>query len=289
MGNPTSLTSFAPPTYKTTAGHSKHAAGQGPPSPRATDGQGATRDIFASVYGNLAASRRSVGKNKIAIFDIDGTVFRSSLLVEFNKGLMRSGIIPESVLGQILDAYFAWVERRGSYDDYIRSVVEMHLKAMQGKERKYVDAAVNLVLLQRRDRVYRFTRDLLKTLASEYILLAVSGSPSEMVRPFGAYFGFDYIWGTEYEVDNKGVYTGRILDRRSVDSKAEIVQSFVAEKGLSFNDSWGVGDTETDVSFLELVDHAIAFNPTAGLYAEAKKRKWRVVVERKNVIYDIPV
>ncbi|PJE75623.1 HAD-IB family hydrolase [Candidatus Uhrbacteria bacterium CG10_big_fil_rev_8_21_14_0_10_48_11] len=227
-------------------------------------------------------------KKKIAIFDIDGTLFRSSLLVEFNKGLMRAGIIPQSVIGDILQEYYAWVERRGSYDDYIGRVVTMHSAAMKGKLRRDVDAAAHLVLLRHRNRVYRYTRDLLRTLSPDYMLLAISGSPAEMVAPFGEYFSFDRTWGTEYEIDDRGVYTGRIVDRRSVDSKAEIVSAFIKEQGLDLAESWGVGDTETDISFLEMVDHPVAFNPTAALFAVAKEKSWHVVVERKNVIYDIP-
>ncbi|MBI2055454.1 MAG: hypothetical protein HYT42_01035 [Candidatus Sungbacteria bacterium] len=46
-----------------------------------------------------------------------------------------------------------------------------------------------------------------------------------------------------------------------------------------------MGDTESDVSFLKLVERPIAFNPSMKLYKYAKKRGWEVVVERKDVIY----
>ncbi|MFH1246519.1 MAG: hypothetical protein V1489_01955, partial [Candidatus Liptonbacteria bacterium] len=49
---------------------------------------------------------------------------------------------------------------------------------------------------------------------------------------------------------------------------------------------WGVGDTESDVSFLKMVERPICFNPNKELYAKAKKRGWRVVVERKDVVYE---
>lgn len=229
------------------------------------------------------------GKQKVAIFDIDGTIFRSSLLIEFNKGLVRAGVMPQKAVAEILDAYEAWVERRGSYDDYISQVVAMHARYIVGTEARYVAAAADLVFLRHRNRVYRYTRDLVHRLAPTHVLLAISGSPIEMVQPFGHYFGFDKMWGTVYEVGRDGRYTGVVLDRRSVDVKHKILSDYLAETGLTLVDSWGVGDTETDVSFLSLVTHPIAFNPTARLRAEAEARHWPVVVERKDVIYELPV
>ncbi len=49
--------------------------------------------------------------------------------------------------------------------------------------------------------------------------------------------------------------------------------------------SIAVGDSENDIKMLEMAERPIAFNPTIGLYAEARSRKWEIVVERKNVIY----
>src|SRR3989338_5229747 len=69
------------------------------------------------------ADMNKVIKKKIAIFDIDGTIFRSSLLIQFNKGLINMGVLDQKNLADILDAYYAWVERRGSYTDYINRVV----------------------------------------------------------------------------------------------------------------------------------------------------------------------
>ena len=226
-------------------------------------------------------------KNRVAVFDIDGTIFRSSLLIEFNKALQRTGVISATDAMVLLKPYYAWVERRGSYDDYIKKVVEVHVKAIKGKEQHYVLAAADLAFLNHRDRVYRYARDLIKKLKHSHLLLAISGSPIEIVEPFAKYFGFDHVWGSVFEVDRRGRYTGRVLDRRSVDQKREILKAFVQEKNLKLAGSWGVGDTETDISFLALVDHPIVFNPTQKLYNIAKRRRWPVVVERKNVIYPI--
>ncbi|MEK7208426.1 MAG: hypothetical protein AAB699_02660 [Patescibacteria group bacterium] len=70
-------------------------------------------------------------------------------------------------------------------------------------------------------------------------------------------------------------------------NKAATLRRAVLKEGLTLAGSIGVGDTESDIPFLELVEQPICFNPNAKLYAHAKRRKWEVVVERKDMVYQI--
>jgi phosphoserine phosphatase len=51
--------------------------------------------------------------------------------------------------------------------------------------------------------------------------------------------------------------------------------------------SVGVGDTEGDISLLEAVELPICFNPNMKLFERAKLKDWKVVIERKDVIYEL--
>jgi phosphoserine phosphatase len=66
-----------------------------------------------------------------------------------------------------------------------------------------------------------------------------------------------------------------------------LVGQYISEKGISLKESYGIGDTESDVSFLEMVNYPFAFNPNLNLERVARRRKWKIVVEKKDVIYDI--
>ena len=61
----------------------------------------------------------------------------------------------------------------------------------------------------------------------------------------------------------------------------------VEKENLTLQHSIGVGDTETDIPFLEMVAKPICFNPNSKLYRYAKRMKWDVVVERKDVVYEL--
>jgi len=72
-----------------------------------------------------------------------------------------------------------------------------------------------------------------------------------------------------------------------VKNKGQFIKQYVYENKLTLKDSYGVGDTESDASFLELVENPIAFNPNHNLKKIAQENKWKIVVEKKDVIYEI--
>ena len=65
------------------------------------------------------------------------------------------------------------------------------------------------------------------------------------------------------------------------------MEEFLADAEAGLEDSVGMGDTLSDVGFLEMVETPIAFNPNRGLFEVARQRGWPIVVERKDVIYNL--
>jgi len=221
----------------------------------------------------------------IAIFDIDGTIFRSSLLIELTKHLVKSNIFPYSAYKELEAEKLNWLNRKGSYEEYISKVVHVFEKRIRGVSVNKLTQATNQVLEKHKDRVYVYTRDLITRLKKTHTLIAISGSPDMAVQEFKRIWGFSFAYGTQYEHKN-GVYNGRI-NLVASKNKRELLQNFCAEHRVTLARSVGVGDTESDVSFLEMVFRPIAFNPNAKLLRVAKKKHWSIIVERKDVIYTI--
>lgn len=227
-------------------------------------------------------------KRRVAIFDIDGTIFRSSLLIEVTEALIDKGIFPQSTRREFAAAHKKWLDRRGSYEDYIMAVVGSYTKHIRGVHYKDFVKTAKEVLLVHRDRVYRYTRDLVRDLKKKgYYLLAITLSPKGIADLFAEGMGFDKVYGLRYEVDAKGLYTGKINDSDLLKSKALILQRATAKENLTLQGSVGVGDTESDIKFLREVERPICFNPNAKLFAAARRSGWKIIVERKDVIYEI--
>src|SRR6185436_7444507 len=148
--------------------------------------------------------------------------------------------------------------------------------------------AVKQVIAFHKNRTYVYTRDLIADLKKQgYFILAISHSPKELLDEFCAHLGFDKVYGRVYEVGHDGTFTGKTLYLEEIANKANILKRFIEKEGFSLEDSYGVGDSESDIKFLTFVENPICFNPNKKLYEHAKKHGWKVVVERKDVIYNI--
>jgi len=231
---------------------------------------------------------RNNKKRKFAVFDIDGTIFRSSLLIEITEMCISNGLFPKSSRKVYTRAHLNWLNRKDTYQKYIDRVVRAFAVNIKGVSRDKYLKVVKKVIDLHKNRTYKFTRDLIKDLKKKgYHLIAISNSPKEGVDSFAHSLGFNKIYGSIYEVDFNNEFTGEVLFFDFLSNKSTALMRAVNEEKLSLKGSIGVGDTENDISFLKLVEKPIAFNPNNKLYSHAKKHKWRVVVERKDVIYNV--
>jgi len=227
-------------------------------------------------------------KNKLAVFDIDGTIFRKNLHFELINELVWLKVFPQSIRKELNKAYTDWLEHVGTYEEYRKELVYLYAKHVKGCKVSDIERASEIVVPFHKDRTYVFAEKLIKKLKSEnYHIIAVSGSPIEIVEEFNRlHLHFDEVFGSVYERNGDGTYTGE-EGFVPVRNKGQFIKQYVYEKKLTFEDSYGVGDTESDVSFLELVDNPIAFNPNHNLKEIAQKNKWKIIVEKKDVIYEI--
>ncbi len=229
-----------------------------------------------------------MAKRKVAVFDIDGTIFRSSLLIELTEGLIQAGIFPRKVEKVYATAYRAWLSRTGSYEDYIAGVIKGFEKYIRGVPMADFRRVSRSVAMFHRGRVYRYTRDLVAKLKKKgYFLLAISHSPKTVVDFFAEHLGFDKIYARLHELDARGRLLPGTLYPDLIFDKAKVLRRAMEKEGLALRGSVGVGDTSSDISFLKLVDRPICFNPNAGLYRYAKRHGWKIVVERKDVVYEV--
>lgn len=221
----------------------------------------------------------------IAVFDIDGTIFRSSLLIEITQALITAGHFKPDISAKYEKSYQSWLDRDGSYVDYINDVVTAYKVHVKGMEASHIEQIAGEVIASLSRRTYRFTRDMINNLKPTHFLIAISTSPTELVSRFAEAYQFDAYDATVYEIAG-GRYTGRdSLDPPAKLAKDEVLKTLLRKHNLNLNGSIGVGDSEGDTSFLAMMERPIAFNPDSTLFKEATAHGWQVVVERKDVIY----
>lgn len=229
---------------------------------------------------------RSSGQ-PLAVFDVDGTLFRRGLLPALTRRMVNAGAFSERVREELSEDYFAWVERRGSYENYDLLVMELFMRELKGTPVEELRRCSKIEVEEHGRRLHMYTRDLAGRLKeADYFLLAISGSPEEVLDLFLRPLGFDRFYGTVLEHDEEGRYTGRQLHTPFADKRATL-ERFLGDTGMTLEGSVGVGDTFSDVGFLQMVETPIAFNPNYGLFEVALQRGWPLIVERKDVVYNL--
>ena len=224
---------------------------------------------------------------KVAFFDIDGTLFRSGLHREVFYELHKMGKIPTTLGEETTLKYRQWRHRThgNAFEEFEQVMCDgLDQIVSQIKIEDYKKAS-ELVLEKKAENVYVYTRDLLRSLQNKgYMTIAISGSQEELVKPFAIHYGFDAWVGQKWERGEE-YFTGEIVKTHT--GKDKIIRTLIDKYDLTLEDSYAVGDSNGDSGMLSIVDHPIAFNPTEELYEKAIHNKWKIVIERKNMSYEL--
>lgn len=231
-------------------------------------------------------------KKIAAFFDVDGTIFRNSLLIEHFKMLIKYDFIDESnYVGEIKNKLTRWENRLGSYDDYLEEVVEMYSSCLKTIPKHDIDYVANRVIEKKSNKVYTYTRNMFeKHLQEGHLVIIISGSPSflvdKMAKKLGAY---DNI-GTIYPLDENNFYSKDRIPMWDSPSKIKAIDNFVKKYNIDLEKSYAYGDTTGDYGMFEKVGNPVAVNPSKKLFNKILKNdsikdKIKIVVERKDMIY----
>ncbi len=221
-----------------------------------------------------------------AVFDIDGTLIRWQLYHAVADLLLKADTNTE-LYDSIRQARKKWKQRSHatSFREYENAVVDAYESILKTLSVEEFNQAVDAVIDEHKDQVYTFTRDLIAELKEQgYFLLAISGSQTELIKKIADYYDFDDFVGTDYTQDS-GRFTGQKIHGAA--QKDAALKEFIQKHNLTQAGSYAVGDSESDIPMLAIVENPIAFNPTKALLETAQKQSWQVVVERKNVIYKL--
>ncbi len=232
-------------------------------------------------------TRRMGASSRFAVFDIDGTLLRWQLFHGMIDALAKEGLLGDRAYEQIREARLHWKRRTHpeAFEHYQDLMVGLYFKALAQIPPDRYDAAVHQTITKYKDQAYTYTKGLLQRLKADgYLLFAISGSHDELVERLAQHYGFDDWRGTRYERKD-GAFTGVRVG--AYQDKHIVLRQLVEKHAASWAGSVGVGDTGSDISMLELVETPIAFNPDRALFGHATKKGWKLVIERKNVIYEL--
>lgn len=224
---------------------------------------------------------------KFAVFDIDGTLIRWQLYHTLVDRLAKEGVLGKEAHRKLHDARMRWKRREAQYSfsDYETTLIHLYEASLSLIPTRTFDKIVSAVTEEYKDQVYTYTRDLIGQLKqSGYFLIAISGSHQELVEIIASHHNFDVCVGSAYERED-GAFSGRMTVASH--HKKAILESLLKKYNLTLKESYAVGDSKSDAPMLAMVKNPIAFNPDAQLFKTAQLERWNIVVERKNMIYEL--
>ncbi len=227
-----------------------------------------------------------------AFFDIDGTLFRNSLMIEHFKKLIKYEVIDPSLwYGHLRDSYSEWERRYGEFEDYLEELAEVYLKELKGINKDYIEFIASQVIRINGEKVYRYTRSRIEWHKLQgHKIFFISGGPDFLVEKMAEKYGVTEYRGTEYLVDDDNNFTGEIVKMWNSENKQRALDEFVDRYRVDLDSSYSYGDTTGDLSMLRMVGYPVAINPNRRLLSAIKddrklRSKISIIVERKDLVY----
>lgn len=231
--------------------------------------------------------------NTAAFFDIDGTLYRDSLMVEHFKKMIKYDIIDQRLWYEhARDTFMDWDKRQGNYDDYLDEVCELYVKSLIGLDKSCVDFTSDQVIKLKAERVYKYTRSKIKWhLDNNHIVIFISGSPDFLVEKMAKKYNVTDFKGSKYIFEN-GFFNGTVIPMWDSKSKNVAINDFIEKYDIDLSKSYAYGDTNGDINMLRRVGNPIAINPTKELLSHISSdptisKKTEIIVERKDIIYSL--
>ena len=211
-------------------------------------------------------------KNIAAFFDIDGTIYREGLITEVFKKIIKYELVDETKwYKDVRPSFIKWDKRQGGYDEYLLKMVDIYTEAIRGISNHHIEYIAKKVIEQKGDRVYTFTRERIKWHKEQgHIVIAI------------------------YKLDHNNTYNGDIIPMWDSESKEKAILELKEKHNIDLENSYAYGDTSGDFTMFKNVGIPYAINPTRELITKVLqcdeiKEKIKVIVERKDVTYDLDI
>lgn len=228
-----------------------------------------------------------------AFFDIDGTLYRNSLLIENFKKLIKYEIVDHSIwFDRVKKPFESWSIRKGDYEEYLLDVSAAFKESLEGVEESVIEFIANQVVSQHWEMTYVYTRKRIEWHKEQgHQIFFISGSPDFLVSKMAEHYGVRYYSASEYVIED-GHFRGKLNPMWDSENKKRALNTFVKEQDIDLHASFAYGDTSGDLSMLEMVGHPIAINPNRNLVDlilkdDGIRKRVKIVVERKDMIYQI--
>jgi HAD superfamily phosphoserine phosphatase-like hydrolase len=217
-----------------------------------------------------------------AAFDVDGTIFKSSLAEKIVEHGIADGLFDAEPFNDVYESRRRWQQNNteGVYQAYLKQLVGSLVVQMAGVDVEHFDKVTADMIEEHSVRKFRLPKKMIRALADSHTPIVLSGSPDVLVRPFVADMNITAVYGSSYEIKD-GKFTGLA---KSVGNKALLLRELVEQDVVTREGSIAMGDTYNDVPMLEYATYAVMFNGSRTLTDYGEVFGWDKAFEVKDNI-----
>ncbi len=233
------------------------------------------RDVRASRRRDAAPPPRPTERTSLAVFDLDGTLLRTTVLEEYLRARLRDlprrrWMVELLRVGLRLPGYIA--AEHADRSQFLRLFYRVYRGASRGELERLVDDELAPSVWRR--LAPAGVRRVREHRAAGHRTLLLSGALDVFTRPLAPLF--DDVQAARLVVRN-GMFTGDLDSPPLVgESRLTWLQAFAAHHAIDLGDVYVYADSHSDLPLLAGVGHPVAINPDVRLYRVARRRRWPV-------------
>ena len=226
--------------------------------------------------------------NKAAFFDIDGTIFRNSLLIEHFKILKECSREGRHLWKESIEPlYNQYKYRKGPFEYFIDKASLEYANYIEGMRYDYLKETGERLVKSEKDKIYLSTLNAINDLSKQgYLIFFISGSPNFLVDEFAKHFPVERAYSSIYKMKD-GKFTGEVIPMWDSKSKIKAIKEIVEDYNIDLEESYAYGDTKGDLSMLNAVGNPYLVNPCSSLMNLCKGKEMKALIERKDLVYTL--
>ncbi len=216
-------------------------------------------------------------KKVVAFFDVDGTLLKSTIVHYYIwmrsarasfllKRLWLIGFLPKIVYYLILDR----ISRPRFNEVFYRNY-----RGMRVAEVKALSTEMFEVYL--RPKVFSAAMSQIQEHKEQGIAVVfVTGSLDFIVQPIADALAIDAVLAPQLD-ERDGNFTGELTTAPLIgEEKAKAVKTYAEQHGISLEESYAYGDSQSDLPMLECVGNPVVVNPGKALRERALASGWEM-------------
>ncbi len=213
-------------------------------------------------------------KKKIALFDIDNTVYDGYILFLLPEYQLRKKTIQQDCFNNICEDFKLYKKGIVDYETTIANILIHWAKGLEGISYNTVLKQTKHFLRGEGNKFFPFLKPIIKILQGIHETYFITGEPEFVGQIVSELYQTTGFITSELEVRD-GIFTGEVkifLAKREEKQKA--IKQLLKDHNIK--DSFAFGDSEGDIEMLNSVENEICINPTEGLRKIAQEKGWSI-------------